>query len=819
MTRFAVLVFVLLGCLGLRNDQCEGDGLPGRIGNDPRGEKCCKVDPDTSPTLAHLNTCPDWPVNIIRVTNSATNEECTAENVPHECCAGLHPNPGNTCGAASNQGIFEGADLKEALNACQTARGCVIQLPCAPIDDVSVDITPTANEPRDDRHTVDYFVPSQPGLTAGGFPNGLVIQGCGSSSVLRAQIPPRYKFIGWGTTGSGVLFFDMRPGVVPHGDVAGGLLDVGTIHLRRLALRDFVIDGRKQYQPAPDHSDPLKAWACIYNLPFDQDGTGTNDPGPGCTATELAGSTDAAIGIAAGISSGPFFAPDYLEVKGLDVRDFLAHSLVLYGGYQTVVTGNDVHGIGCFRNFSNAEVCTEPNPPYTKIKVNDGSGSFLDCCTKQYQVGDPIGTTGCDIEWNNGRVVDHTQDELGGCGSLSGQPDDYEWKWTRDRQALALRAPSQITHANGLSIVGNTHRVVIADNRTANTNRHYGLSCFGRAENSQGTYHPYSASALCRIDSNLVDNSVLMLGTHGVHAWMSKNTCVSSSLYGGFDGPNGMHYNSTACLQANGWVRRWWATDNVIQTEGLAIRPFTYSTHPDIKRGIRIENNVITDSGVFFQEIDESATGAVGGDPAFVDFPAPNFHGIATNWPNPPSQCTTAPNYPDSGSGPCCIESTSQETPRGNRIDAEFVGNHIFSNFANRATLDVGSFENPYCFSAVPTVWFGSNADCIGRIAKPGGGTTGVPWECCGDQPGTGTCTNELEAPAYDPIEEGIGRVQAVDVRSKGMILWDQAGAATTRWRWWPGSTGSCSGWTVEAGVTVANEAGSPPATLGSCVP
>src|SRR3990172_11955811 len=68
----------------------------------------------------------DWPTNVVAVTDSETNAECNGANVDdaatsQECCTGVDA---GTCDG------YEGADIREGLEACQAAGGCVLKLPC-----------------------------------------------------------------------------------------------------------------------------------------------------------------------------------------------------------------------------------------------------------------------------------------------------------------------------------------------------------------------------------------------------------------------------------------------------------------------------------------------------------------------------------------------------------------------------------------------------------------------------------------------------------------------------------------------------------------
>lgn len=243
-----------------------------------------------------------WPTNIVNVTDSATNAECLALNNPHDCCTGV--------GAGACNGL-ESDDIKEGLQTCEAANGCVLQLPCGTFTSAEIDLaTGTTNDGR-----------SATGLTTG-FQNGLIIRGNGRCTVLQSSIPPAIRLAS--SDNSGAIFY------LSQWDPAGA----ATTGAPRIAYRSMVFDGQSPFQSSTCEPNCGDFHGAIQNQ---------------------------GVGGQPGID--PTIITEFVEASDLHVHHFLRDGIVVRDAAQAVVVRNVVEDIGCQQDFNNS-ICNGANDPF-----------------------------------------------------------------------------------------------------------------------------------------------------------------------------------------------------------------------------------------------------------------------------------------------------------------------------------------------------------------------------------------------------------------------------------------------------------------------
>jgi len=680
----------------------------------------------------------DWPTNVVTVSDSATDAECTALNTPHECCDGNAADPDNFCDG------YEGADIKEGLNTCQTAGGCILKLPCnATFTNADINILREANVTTDDRHQI---------ADSGGFPNGLVIQGCGSSTVLLGNIPPIFQFFGHFTS-AGILIFDPEP----------------SFPIPRLALRDFVVDGQKDKQPAWDH-DTL-AWPSLFAVcgPFPENCIGEDNPHGCCNNPPSVPHTCAPWGcknLAAGIigqGPSPTVQPgdaniEFLEVKRVEVRQVVGHAFNFNGVDQSVVTGNHIHDVGCMQDFGDAQCLAGPGVNKDCIAADlaryQGSEVFQDCCTG-FQTGTctpfscctGAGVGTCDELWANGIAV---AGELEcGCNAGTEGSTCYQWNHSREFNPPQYRGPGQKVAGAGLTI-GGSGRTVIANNRVDRVWLHYGLNCNSGGGDATLMY----ASDLCRVHENTLDNANVMCGTHCSNQWVSKNTFTNTGI-------NGAVGTQVMAIGSSGVKRRHWVIDNDIQSEAFAMQLEGWVVKSSLRRALRIDGNRIHGSGLWHK--DQWNAGYQNNSTTLIK--------VNSNFGGPPN-CSGGPEFP-----------TSTEI-----VDNEITNDNVGGHGVIRVISNIQGSEGCVGDDFRPLVMSGSN----------------IFW-----------------APTWNDTSQNpnpklvIGDVRAFEIRADGVQL-NAPGSDAAAWTWLSPSTGDCDGWMTNNSTKVTDSSGN---SIGDCEP
>jgi hypothetical protein len=229
--------------------------------------------------------------------------------LPPQCAGGENP-PGNEAygslptvviGDLDGDGRHTGADVWKALQRCSALGGCIVEALPVVYDDVAISLYGQ----RDNRSCQSWSTlvcePMPP------FPNGLVIQGHGSATVFRSPI--------WKTPYKPAPILEIwhAPGV-------------------RLRFRNFVLDGRKRWQPNPsDGVNDVNTW---------------RHKGLGVTH---------------------FFGPDhglrYPDgcIHNVTARDFLVAGIDLDHARNWRIEYNRVRDIGCYAGLTECPRLTIPD--------------------------------------------------------------------------------------------------------------------------------------------------------------------------------------------------------------------------------------------------------------------------------------------------------------------------------------------------------------------------------------------------------------------------------------------------------------------------
>jgi hypothetical protein len=209
--------------------------------------------------------------------------------------ASCEPPPGTPAlptvagGDRNGDGRYSGTDLVRALEDCAARGGCILELAAERYDDVAIMLY--------NGNPFAWCTPSRTACLDLAFPKGLVLQGHGSSTVLRSPV--------WRTP--------YRP--VPVLEI----LDRPDI---RFAMRNLVLDGRKAEQPdpRPGENDSVSWWHDGFRG-WRMAGPVTQSSSDGC-------------------------------LHNLTVRNFMSDGLRLGGAERWAIEFCTVEDIGCHRQIS-----------------------------------------------------------------------------------------------------------------------------------------------------------------------------------------------------------------------------------------------------------------------------------------------------------------------------------------------------------------------------------------------------------------------------------------------------------------------------------
>lgn len=462
-----------------------------------------------------------WPTNVVTVSDNAVNTECTGANAPYDCCAGAHPNAGNTC---TGNGL-ESDDIWRGLLVCAFGSdrapggvtdpgGCILDLPAGTFTSAEVTIS--------DQSSVD----GRSGTSLAGttpFPNGLWIRGKGRSTILKSSVPPAIV-TGSNFNSFGIFFFgNFDP---PVGDTAIG----------RLKFSDFECDGQTPIQSSPAVN------AATWGITAD-------------TARNLLGA-HGCVGSRVGQSA----TLPRVVVQNLYSHDFMGSAIQFADVSSALYTDNLIENTGCMQDVGHALCDAGPGP---NLECT-GAGAPDACCT-----GAGTGNctpllcctgagTGCDTyipgDQNSGWFLGPVAGEIE-CGCGAGDPGDCRG-WNVEPNTNPPAGIVGEKEPNYYGIIFSGHGKALIARNTINRSNKYSITAFVSNNPSD-----WRSSDLVRIHRNTILKGRVEAGTHFGNVWISENTLNEPGM-------QGEHCNEIAGVASNGAGGRLWIQDNTINPSG-----------------------------------------------------------------------------------------------------------------------------------------------------------------------------------------------------------------------------------------------------------
>lgn len=417
--------------------------------------------------LAHLGA--SWPTNVVLVTDSATNAECTAANTPHDCCTGS--------GTGACNGL-ESDDIKEGLATCEAAGGCHLKLSCGIYSSPEIDVGGGQIDGRSYAQAADDA-----------YPNGLVIDGQGCA-ILQSSIPPPSHPGGLTNARASIFWFQNWD---PTGTPVRGL--------SRLKLQNFECDGRSSLQSAPNVDCVLcRLQTCILSR-------STGVPSDDATVPDL----------------------QLFEVENIYAHNLIGDGIAIGDAAQTYVHHNTISDTGCQNDWNNAQCDAGPGPNLecTGAGVPNAccTGSGLGNCTP-HLCCTGAGTGTCETFGQGGWINGGPANGEIECGCGAGDPGDCRgWNLEPNVGTVAAGQVGRKEDAFGINLGGNGRH--LASNNKVTRSTKYGIV---GAHSGDPTQH--RASDMVRIHANTTDRGLLMAGTHAQWVWISSNTVLNMGMEG-----------------------------------------------------------------------------------------------------------------------------------------------------------------------------------------------------------------------------------------------------------------------------------------------